>query len=111
MALIVGPLLVLSILVKYAAMLFVPSVLGLVLFGSLASRGWGRATARFPMALFSFGVSLAVAYHFIDRAAFHAIAGSTTDRTSIYPKARLEMLFHALHMGGAVWAVALLCLA
>ncbi|WP_338201568.1 glycosyltransferase family 39 protein [Candidatus Nephthysia bennettiae] len=105
---LVGPLLVLAILVKYAAMLFVPSALGLVVFGSLASRGWLRAAVRLPVAVLSLAGSLAVAYHFMDRAAFHGITGSTTNRASIYPKPRLEMVVHALYMGGAVWVVALI---
>jgi 4-amino-4-deoxy-L-arabinose transferase-like glycosyltransferase len=107
MALMLGPLLVLSVLTKYAAMLFIPSVLGLVIFGSIAFQGWRRMPLRFVIAVVTLGVSLAVAYHFMDRIALHAIVGSTTDRVSIVEKPRLEMLLHLGYMGGVVYAAAL----
>jgi hypothetical protein len=108
MALTVGPLLVLAILAKYAAMLFLPSVLGLLVFGCIAFQGWWRMLSRFALAAGTLALSVAVAYHVMDRLAFHAIAGSTTDRAAIVEKPRLEMLLHLLYMGGVIYVVALL---
>lgn len=107
MALMIGPLLALSILAKYAALLFIPSALGLVVSGSIAFQGWRRMLSRLPISAVTLGVSLAVAYRFIDRTAFHAIAGSTTDRAAIVEKPRLEMLLHLLYMGGVIYLVAI----
>ena len=104
---LIGPLLVLSILTKYAAMLFALPVLGILVFCSMAFLGWWRMLLRLAMAVVSLAISLAVAYHFMDKAAFHAISGSTTNRVAEISEPRLVLLMHVLQMGGVVWAVAL----
>jgi 4-amino-4-deoxy-L-arabinose transferase-like glycosyltransferase len=108
MALMIGPILVLSVLAKYAAMLFALPVLGILVFCSFAFLGWWRMLLRLALALVSLAISLLVAYHFIDPLAFHAIQGSTTDRVALIPKPRVEMFMHVLQMCGIVYAAALL---
>lgn len=107
-ALMIGPLLVLSILAKYAAMLFALPVLGILVFCSIAFLGWWRMLVRLALAMVALAISLFVAYHFMDKLAFHAIQGSTTNRVALIEKPRLEMFMHVLQMCGIVYAAALL---
>ncbi len=107
LALMMGPLLVLSILAKYAALLFTLPVLGILVFCSIAFLGWWRMLLRLAMAIVTLVISLAVAYHFIDKAAFHAISGSTTNRVALIQKPPQELFMHVLQMGGIVYAAAL----
>jgi len=108
LALMIGPLLVLSILDKYAAMLFTLSILGILVFYSLAFQGWWRMLLRLAIAIVTLVISLVVAYHFMDKLAFHAIAGSTTNRGVSNPTPRLYLFMHVLQMDGIVYAAALL---
>lgn len=103
----IGPVLVLSILAKYAAMLFALPVLGILVFCSLAFQGWWRMLLRLALALLSLVIGLLVAYRVMDHLAFHAIQGSTTNRVALIPKPRLEMFMHVLQMCGIVYAAAL----
>ena len=107
LALTIGPLLVLSVLAKYAAILFALPVLGILVFCSIAFLGWWRMLLRLAMAVVTLALSLGAAYEIIDKAAFHAIAGSTTDRVSLIQKSPLELFMHVLYMGGIVYAAAL----
>jgi hypothetical protein len=108
LALMMGPLLVLSVLAKYAAMLFALPVLGILVFCSIAFQGWWRMLLRLAMAIVSLVMSLVVAYHFMDKLAFHAIDGSTTNRVALIQKSPQELFLHVLQMGGIVYAAALL---
>ncbi len=108
LALMIGPLLVLSVLAKYAAMLFALPVLGILVFCSIVFLGWWRMLIRLAMAIVTLVISLGVTYHFIDKAAFHAISGSTTNRVALIQKSPLELFQHVLQMGGIVYAAALL---
>lgn len=102
-----GPAIVLAILAKYAALLFIPATFSLVACVALAYGGWRRALIRLPMALMSFAVSLVVAYKLMDKAAFHAISGSTTSRAVGDKAPRLALLLHhVLPLGGAGYLVA-----
>ena len=108
LALMIGPLLVLSILAKYAAMLFTLPVLGILVFCSITYLGWWRMLLRLAMAVGTLAMSLFVAYKIMDKAAFHAIAGSTTNRVALIQKSPQELFMHVLQMGGIVYAAALL---
>jgi hypothetical protein len=107
LALMIGPLLVLSVLAKYAAMLFVLPVLGILVFCSIAYQGWWRMLLRLAMAIVTLVISLVVAYHFMDKLAFHAIAGSTTNRVALIQKSPQELFLHVMQMGGIVYTAAL----
>jgi 4-amino-4-deoxy-L-arabinose transferase-like glycosyltransferase len=105
-ALAIGPVFVLAILAKYAGML-----LGLPVFGVLAGLGvafvgWWRTFARLALALASFAASLYIVYKIMDKSAFHAISGSTANRTAILPEPRLTLLLHVLEMGGLTYLLA-----
>ncbi|MDQ1430859.1 MAG: hypothetical protein QOF40_1461, partial [Actinomycetota bacterium] len=107
-ALAIGPLLVVAILTKYAALLFVPPVLGLLVCLSIVFCGWWRATLRLVFTLVSLAVSLGVAYVLIDHAAFHALSGSTTNRAVGSLANRVDLFTHVWEMGGVLFAIALI---
>ncbi|GCE13577.1 ArnT family glycosyltransferase [Tengunoibacter tsumagoiensis] len=107
LALLIGPLLVLAVLTKYAAMLYVPAVLGILIFCSLAYIGWWRMLIRLALALLTLAASLYIAYQVVDKSMFHAIAGTTTDRTAFIQKSRLELFTHVMQMAGIVYLAAL----
>jgi hypothetical protein len=106
-SLLIAPVVVLSILTKYAAMLFVPAVLGLLLFGTITFRGWRAMLPRVTAAIAVLLIGLVVAFIFMDENAFHAIAGSTTARVPGLAAPRIAMLEHVLYLGGVIYALAL----
>lgn len=106
LALAVGPLLILAILAKYAALLFVPPVLSLLVLRGLLVVGWWRAAIRLALALVALAVSAIIAYELVDKAAFHAIAGSTTNRVAVLQEPRLQLFTHVLYMGGVIYLFA-----
>jgi 4-amino-4-deoxy-L-arabinose transferase-like glycosyltransferase len=102
----IGPLLVVAILAKYAALLFVGPVLALLALRSILAVGWRRMVLRLTLALLSIALCAAIAYRIIDKAAFHAIAGSTTSRVAVLREPRLQLFTHVLYMGGVVYVLA-----
>ena len=102
----IGPVLVLAILAKYAGMLFVMPVFGVLACLGVVFVGWWRAFVRLTLALASLAASLYVAYKTVDKSAFHAISGSTTNRTAILAEPRLTLLLHVLEMGGLIYLLA-----
>ncbi len=108
LTLTMGPLLVLSVLAKYAAMLFALPVLGILVFCSIAFQGWWRMLLRLSMAVVSLVISLVVTYYFMNKLAFHAIDGSTTNRVALIQKPPQELFIYVLQMTGIVYAAAFL---
>lgn len=107
LALLLGPLLVLSMLAKYAALIFVFPVLALLVVCCVVFRGWRHMLSCLTLAIVTLILSLGLAYHYMDKLAFHAIAGSTTNREAEIVLPRQELLMHVLQMGGIVYAAAL----
>jgi len=107
-SLAVGPLLVSAILTKYAALLFVPPVLGLLACLSVAFTGWLRGSWRTVLAVGSFAASLVVAYKSIDKSALHALSASTTNRVVGITTPRHALFLEVLRMGGVVFLIAFL---
>ena len=105
-AVAIGPVLVCAILAKYAALLFVLPVFGLLVFLSIAFVGWRRALGHLFLALTSFALSLAVAYRTLNREALQGITSTTTNRAIALKEPRIELFIHVLRMGGAIYAVA-----
>ncbi|MGH3188246.1 MAG: ArnT family glycosyltransferase [Streptosporangiaceae bacterium] len=104
----IGPVLVLAILAKYAALLLVPPVFGVLACVSLVFLGWWRALLRLALALAGFALSLGVAYEIMDKAAFHAISGSTTNRAVGLKAPRLALFSYVMHMGGLIFLLSFL---
>jgi 4-amino-4-deoxy-L-arabinose transferase-like glycosyltransferase len=108
LVLLVGPTLVIAVLAKYAALLFIPPAFALLATTSVPFLGWWRAIARMVLALVSFAASLVVAYRLMGKSAFHAINGSTTNRDVLVKEPRIDLLLHVLQMGGILIALALI---
>ena len=96
----IGPLLVVAILAKYAALLFILPVFALLACLGVPFLGWWRAIARCALAAAGFAISLGVAYTIVNKSAFHAISGSTTSRDVILKGLRVHLFLHTLQMGG-----------
>jgi hypothetical protein len=105
-ALAIGPVIVLAVLAKYAALLFILPVLSLLAAVAVSFQGWWRGMLRFTLAIAGLAISAGVAYRIMDKAAFHAIAGSTTNRSVALKAPRLGLLVHVLHMGGLIYLFA-----
>jgi 4-amino-4-deoxy-L-arabinose transferase-like glycosyltransferase len=103
----IGPLVVLAILAKYAALLLVLPVFTLLACVCIPFLGWWRAIRRLSLATASFALGLGVAYLIMDKSAFHAISGSTTNRAVGFRAPRLDLLNHVLLMGGVIYLVAI----
>jgi hypothetical protein len=107
-SLAIGPVLILAILAKYAALLFILPIFVLVACIGIGFVGWWCGLVRLALALTAFAVSLYVAYKTMDKAAFHAIHGSTTNRVVGLKAPRLDLVIHVLKMGGPVYLIAFL---
>jgi len=107
-ALVVGPVMVLAILAKYAALLFVPPVFGILIVLSFVFVGWRRALVRLSLTLASFVLSLEIAYHTLSREALKGVISTTTNRSVSLKSPRTALLLHVLHMGGAFYLIAFL---
>jgi 4-amino-4-deoxy-L-arabinose transferase-like glycosyltransferase len=106
LTLAIGPVLVLAILAKYAALLFVLPVFGLLACVGIAFLGWRRGLLRLALTLTAFALSLGIAYKTVDRAFFHALAGSTTNRVVVLTAPRITLFIHVLKMGALVFLIA-----
>ena len=107
-SLAIGPVLVLAILAKYAGMLFVLPVFAVLACLGVVCLGWQRALDRLALALTAFAASLYVAYRTVDKAAFHAISGTTTNRVVGFKAPRGGLFIHVLQLGGLVYLMAFL---
>lgn len=102
----IGPVIVLAVLAKYAALLFVLPVLSLLAVTGVSFVGWWRGVLRFALAMAGLALSVWVAYRIINKAALHAIVGSTTNRSVASKAPRLGLLIHVLRMGGLIYLIA-----
>ena len=107
-SLAVGPVLVLAILAKYAALLFVSPVLGILAVLSLVFIGWRRALVRLALTLASFALSLGIAYDTLNREALKGVISTTTNRAVSLKSPRMSLLIHVLHLGGVFYLIAFL---
>ncbi len=107
-AIAVGPVLVLAILAKYAALLFVLPVFGLLAFLSIAFVAWRGVLLRLALSLAGFAFSLSIAYETMDRTALKGLTSTTTNRTALLTEPRTALFIHVLLMGGIVYLIAFL---
>jgi 4-amino-4-deoxy-L-arabinose transferase-like glycosyltransferase len=107
-AVLIGPVLVLAILTKYAALLFIPSVMSVLVCAAVMFRGWRAALGRAFLAMTAFAGTLYVAANAIDQAAFHALSGSTTDRATATNGPQWPLFTHTLRMGGVAFGLAII---
>lgn len=109
-ALAIGPFLVLAFGAKYAALLFIPPVLAILLFCTLLKRGWISMLVRGTLGALSLalvGTLTAVIVIHFDPAMLHALAATTTNRTAILTATRLGLAEHVVEMVGLSFAIGL----
>ncbi|HEX8732315.1 MAG TPA: glycosyltransferase family 39 protein [Ktedonobacterales bacterium] len=106
-AVMLAPLLVLAFGAKYAALIFVPLVIGLMAVRTLETRGWGRAALHVALALATLVGLVFTLYHTLNHDFLHAIQGSTTNRAPIATASSLALLSEILSLGGLLWLLGL----
>jgi 4-amino-4-deoxy-L-arabinose transferase-like glycosyltransferase len=104
----IGPVLVLAILAKFAGLLFVPIPLAILTWRTLGRKGWRSMFVRLAMALCSLAIAGVIAYLTLDKAALHAISGSTTNRDVTVKIAPSYLIQYMLWLGGVAFALGLL---
>jgi 4-amino-4-deoxy-L-arabinose transferase-like glycosyltransferase len=112
-ALTIGPFLVLAFGAKYAALLFIPSILAMLVVCTLLKRGWVSMLIRGFLGGLSLVVCAIVAAFLIihfDPDMLHALAATTTNRVVEQGTPRLTLTIHVIQMIGLAYGVALVSL-
>ncbi len=113
-ALSIGPFLVLAFFAKYAALLFIPSILATLALCTLFRWGWKSMLVRGMLGVLSLVVvgtlAAMVVIHF-DPSMLHAIQATTTNRMVIEVYSRPGLAEHVVEMVGLSYAVGLAGLA
>jgi 4-amino-4-deoxy-L-arabinose transferase-like glycosyltransferase len=109
-ALGVGPFLVLAFGAKYAALLFIPSILATLALFSLLKRGWISMLVRGTLGVLSLavvGTAAAIVVIHFDPSMLHALGATTTNRIVIEVYSRPGLAEHVVEMVGLSYAVGL----
>jgi hypothetical protein len=110
-ALSMGPLLVLAFFAKYAALLFIPSILAILALCAVLRGGWKRMLVRSALGAFSLVVvatSAALLVVHFDPKMLHALEASTTNRIVLVTYSRLFLAEHVIEMAGLSYLVGLI---
>ncbi len=112
-ALLIGPTLVLSFFTKYAALLFIPSIIALLLLVTWIRLGWRATFVRGTLAIVSLILSAALALFIVihyNPSMFHALTATTTDRQTEYVYARLSLVENILQLTGVSFLLGMMSL-
>ncbi|MBA2393647.1 MAG: glycosyltransferase family 39 protein [Ktedonobacteraceae bacterium] len=112
-ALTIGPILILAFGTKYAALLFIPSILTVLVLCTFLQKGWVSTLIRGSLAGLSVVAAGAVAVFLIthfDRDMLHALGATTTNRVVEQGTPRLTLIIHVVEMIGLPYGVALVSL-
>jgi len=104
----IGPLLILTILAKFAGLLFAPIPLAMLIWLSLERQGWLKMSVRLGMALCSLAVAGVIAYITLDKDALHAINATTTSREIIVKTAPMFLIQFIVTLSGLAFALGLI---
>ena len=100
-ALAVGPVMVLAFFAKYAALLFIPSILVLLVLVTLLKLGWRSALVRGSLGIASLilsaGLALFIVVHY-NPSMFHALSATTTNRQTEYVYSRIALVENILQL-------------
>ena len=99
-ALGIGPPLVLAVLNKYAALLWVPSVLAILAWSTLHRWGWPQMVLRVGLALGSLLATARLALAVLDDSFLVGLQGSTTSRAIGHAAPRLDLAREVITVGG-----------
>jgi Dolichyl-phosphate-mannose-protein mannosyltransferase len=108
LVLIIGPLLILAVAAKYAALLFVLPVLGILVFYSLELQGWWSMMQRLVLVCCALLVCSVVAYLLMDKMVLEGLSLTTTNRVALIHRTPLQLLIRVLQLGGITYIAALL---
>jgi 4-amino-4-deoxy-L-arabinose transferase-like glycosyltransferase len=106
-AVVLASLLILAFGAKYAAVIFVPLIIGLMAVRTLETRGWGRAALYVALSLATLAGLTFTLYHTLNHDFLHAIQGSTTNRAPITTASRLALVGVIVQLGGLLWLLGL----
>lgn len=104
-AIMLSPLLILAVGAKYAALIFVPLVIGLMAVRTLETRGWGRTLLHVFLTVATTAVLVFVLYHSLNHDFLAGMMGSTTNRTPITQDSTLALLGVIATFGGLIWGL------
>lgn len=104
----IGPLVLLAVAAKYAALLFVPIVFALLIWCSLTRLGWMKMFMRLFLSLVSLVAVSVVAFMVMDKNVLKGLASTTTNRVAIVSNSPLLLLSHIVTLGGIAFVLALL---
>lgn len=107
-AVVLAPLLVLAVGVKYVALLFVPLIIGLMAVRTLETRGWGRTLLHVALTIVSLAGLGFVLYHSLNLDFLYAVVGTTTNRTPLIRESTAAILTTIMQLGGLLWFLGLL---
>lgn len=107
-ALGVGAALLLAVTVKYAGLLYVPTVM--LVFGWQTARrhGWGQALLRAGIALAVIAVGVFLLIFVVDHSIWDGLNSTTLDRTAFKPTSSWRVAGRALALGGGFTMLAVL---
>ena len=109
-ALSFGPFLVLAFFAKYAALLFIPPVLAILVLCTLLRWGWISMLVRGTLGLLSFvvvGTLAAIVAIRFDPSMLHALVATTTNRVVIEEYSRRALAEHVVAMVGLSYTAGL----
>lgn len=102
-AVALGPVLLLAVGVKYAALLFVPAIIAIMALRTIAHRGWGRAFLHVALTLGAMGVIALPLYAAINHDFLSGMLFTTTNRSAIIKSPPLTLLGIVVTLGGLLW--------
>jgi len=106
--LVVGPLLVLAVAAKYAALLFVPTALALVALWSWKHKGLEEMFVRLGIAIFSLVVAGFIAFLNLDKQVLTGLSFTTTNRVNSMQAASIQVIQHIVVMEGIFFGLGFL---
>ncbi len=107
-AILLGPLLILAVGAKYAALIFVPMVIGLMAVRTLQTRGWGRTLLHVALTLVTLAALSFALYHALNHDFLAGVNGSTTNRSPITPTSTATLMSVIIQLGGLLWLLGLI---
>lgn len=106
----IGPLLVLAFLAKYAALLFIPSILATLALCTLLRWGWKSMVVRGMLGMLSVmaaGTLAAIVILHLDPSMLHAISATTLSRVVAVEYSRLALVEEVVTMVGISYVLGL----
>ncbi|GCE25562.1 hypothetical protein KDA_10460 [Dictyobacter alpinus] len=101
----IGPLLLMAVTAKYAALLLALPVLGILIVLSLEKQGWWRTLLRVAIVIVTIAILGVMAYKLMDKDVLKGLSLTTTNRVAIVQRSPLELLIHVLQLGGIAYAL------